>query len=114
MRIRDITERKLPRQLKDPSKEVMVSKNGKTIVIDKDKEKDYLDKGWGLAEAATPGATSAGSIASIASVPGAKRKVAKKGKYGAPKAPQKKKSDGTVQNALDINNNLMGGVAIKR
>lgn len=48
---RDITERKEVRQLKDPSKEVMVSKNGKTIVIDKDKEKDYLNKGWGLAEA---------------------------------------------------------------
>lgn len=114
MRIRDITERKLPRQLKDPSKEVMVSKNGKTIVIDKDKEKDYLDKGWGLAEAATPGATSAGSIASIASVPGAKRKVAKKGRYGAPEAPQVKNPDGTAKNALDVNKNIMGGKAIKR
>jgi hypothetical protein len=107
-------EAKLPRQLKDPSKEVMVSKNGKTIVIDKDKEKDYLDKGWGLAEAATPGATSAGAIASIASVPGAKRKVAKKGKYGAPEAPQIKNPDGTAKNALDVNKNIMGGKAIKR
>ena len=171
-------EAKLPRQLKDPSKEVMVSKNGKTIVIDKDKEKDYLDKGWGLAEAATPdpkvvakfadvdpkhrsyyimkwaeekgidgddamelagyekdgyigagawnwryvgldeaatpGATSAGAIASIASVPGAKRKVAKKGKYGAPEAPQVKNPDGTAKNALDVNKNIMGGKPIKR
>ena len=41
------------RQLKDPSKEVMVSKGGKTIVIDKSKEKEYLSKGWGLAESAS-------------------------------------------------------------
>ena len=41
-----------------------------------------------LDEEATPGGTSAGAIATIASVPGAKRKVSKGGKYGAPKAPQ--------------------------
>ena len=40
----------LPRQLKDKKKETMVSKNGKTIVIDKSQEKDYLSKGWALAE----------------------------------------------------------------
>ena len=65
-------------------------------------------------EAATPGATSAGAIASIASVPGAKRKVAKKGKYGAPEAPQVKNPDGTAKNALDVNKNIMGGKTIKR
>ena len=40
----------LPRQLKDKKKETMVSKNGKTIVIDKSQEKEYLSKGWSLAE----------------------------------------------------------------
>ena len=40
----------LPRQLNDPKKEVMVSKHDKTIVIDKEKEQEYLAKGWKLAE----------------------------------------------------------------
>jgi hypothetical protein len=38
------------RQMKDPKKDSMVSKGGKTIVIDKSKEKEYLKKGWSLAE----------------------------------------------------------------
>ena len=38
------------RQFKDPKKDSMVSKKGKTIVIDKSKEKEYLKKGWQLAE----------------------------------------------------------------
>ena len=38
------------RQLKDPKKDSMVVKNGKTIVIDKSKEKEDLKKGWELAE----------------------------------------------------------------
>ena len=38
------------RQMKDPKKDSMVAKNGKTIVIDKSKEKEYLKKGWTLAE----------------------------------------------------------------
>lgn len=38
------------RQMKDPKKDSMVTKGGKTIVIDKDKEKEYLKKGWTLAE----------------------------------------------------------------
>jgi len=67
-----------------------------------------------LDEEATPGGTSAGSIATIASVPGAKRKVSKSGKYGAPKAPQATKADGTAKNALDMKANVMGGKAIKR
>lgn len=40
------------RQFKDPKKDSMVSKGGKTIVIDKSKEKEYLKKGWQLAEKA--------------------------------------------------------------
>ena len=38
------------RQLKDPKKEVMVSKGGKVIVIDKEDQDKYLKKGWELAE----------------------------------------------------------------
>ena len=38
------------RQMKDPKKDVMVVKNKKVIVIDKGKEKEYLKKGWQLAE----------------------------------------------------------------
>lgn len=38
------------RQMKDPKKDSMVSKGNKTIVIDKSKEKEYLKKGWQLAE----------------------------------------------------------------
>ena len=38
------------RQMKDPKKDSMVQKGGKTIVIDKSKEKEYLKKGWSLAE----------------------------------------------------------------
>lgn len=41
------------RQFKDPKKDSMVSKKGKTIVIDKSKEKEYLKKGWQLAEKKT-------------------------------------------------------------
>lgn len=38
------------RQMKNPKKDSMVQKGGKTIVIDKSKEKEYLRKGWSLAE----------------------------------------------------------------
>ena len=65
-------------------------------------------------ETATAGGTSAGAIASVANPPSAHFKPKKRGKYGAPEAPQKKKKDGTAQNALDLSNNLMGGKAIKR
>jgi hypothetical protein len=40
----------LPRQMKDPKKDAMVSKGGKVKVIDKDKEKDHLKKGFTRAE----------------------------------------------------------------
>lgn len=72
------------------------------------------EKGSCVKEDATAGATSAGNIAAVASVPGAKRKVSKKGKYGAPTAPQATNADGTAKNALDLNTNVMGGKAIKR
>lgn len=42
------------RQMKNPKKDSMVQKGGKTIVIDKSKEKEYLRKGWSLAEAFEP------------------------------------------------------------
>ena len=45
-----VKEKKLPRQMLDPKKDVMVVKNNKVIVIDKSKEKEFLKKGWGLAE----------------------------------------------------------------
>jgi hypothetical protein len=38
------------RQLKDPKKDSLVTKDGKTIVIDKSKEAEYLKKGWTLSE----------------------------------------------------------------
>ena len=41
---------KSPRQLKDPKTEYMVSKDDKTIVIDKKEWPTYKAKGWGLAE----------------------------------------------------------------
>lgn len=65
-------------------------------------------------EDATAGATSAGNIASVANPTAAKSKPTKKGKYGAPQAPQKKNPDGTAKNALDVKDNLMGGKTVKR
>ena len=63
-----------------------------------------------LDEEATAGGTNASSMALVAN-PTVKTK---KGKYGAPKAPQATKADGTAKNALDMNPNVMGGKAIKR
>ena len=65
-------------------------------------------------EIATAGATSAGNIATVASPPAAYHKPKKRGKYGAPQAPQKKHPDGTTKNALDISNNIMSGKPVKR
>ena len=42
------------RQYKDPKTEYMVSKDGKTIVIDKKDWPTYQAKGWGLAEEVSP------------------------------------------------------------
>ena len=64
-------------------------------------------------ETATAGATSAGNIASVANPTMAYGHRPKDSK-GLPKAPQKKKADGTAVNALDMGNNLMGGGTVKR
>lgn len=73
-----------------------------------------LDAFGGIGETASAGSTSAGAIASVANPVTAHAKVTKKGKYGAPKAPQKTNPDGTAKNALDMPNNIMGGKTIKR
>lgn len=67
-----------------------------------------------VSEDATAGATTAGNIASVANPNMAYAKPKKRGKYGAPKAPQKKNPDGTAKNALDDNTGLMSGKPVKR
>lgn len=67
-----------------------------------------------IGETATAGGTSAGSIATVANPVAAHFKPKKRGKYGAPEAPQYKNSDGTAKNALDTSGNLMSGKPIKR
>jgi len=67
----------------------------------------------GINEDASAGGTSAGNIASVANPPAAKQKI-KKDKNGIPVAPQHKNADGTAANALDVDDNLMGGKTIKR
>ena len=67
-----------------------------------------------LGETATAGGTSAGAIASVANPTAAHSKPKKRGKYGAPEAPQKKNPNGTAKNALDVDNNLMGSKLLKR
>ena len=47
---REYSKEKQPRQLKDPNKEVLVQKDGKVVTIDKNRKKEYLAKGWTLAE----------------------------------------------------------------
>jgi hypothetical protein len=54
---------------------------------------------WEIMETASAGGTSAGAIAAVAN-PGTAKK--------------KKNKNGTVKNALDTNDNLMGGAAVKR
>lgn len=67
-----------------------------------------------IGETATAGGTSAGNIATVANPTAAHFKPKKRGKYGAPQAPQHKHSDGTAKNALDTASNIMGGKPIKR
>mgnify|MGYP001978793113 FL=1 len=50
VKVKSFFELREARQMKDPKKDSMVQKGGKTIVIDKSKEKEYLKKGWSLAE----------------------------------------------------------------
>ena len=65
-------------------------------------------------EMASSGATSSSAISTVINPSVAKSKPKNNGKYGAPVAAQKKNSDGTVKNALDIGNNIFGGKTIKR
>jgi hypothetical protein len=55
---------------------------------------------WEIMETASAGGSSAGGIAAVAN-PGATAK-------------KKKNKNGTVKNALDSSDNLMGGKAVKR
>ena len=64
-------------------------------------------------ETATAGGTSASSIATVANPSTARQKI-KRDKNGLPIAPQLKNADGTAKNALNMNNNLLGGKTIKR
>jgi hypothetical protein len=64
-------------------------------------------------ESASAGGTSAGAVASVANPTAAKVK-AKLDKNGVPIAPQKKNKNGTAKNALDVNDNIMGGRPVKR
>jgi hypothetical protein len=65
----------------------------------------------GIGETATAGATSAGNVASVSNK---QSNPTKKGKHGAPEAPQHKNKDGTVKNALNTDDNLFGGKTVKR
>tara|TARA_B100001057_G_C22146980_1_gene680465 strand:- start:15 stop:227 length:213 start_codon:yes stop_codon:yes gene_type:complete len=65
-----------------------------------------------ITEAASAGATASGNIANIANPIQARQKL-KRDKNGIPMAPQKKNPDGTVKNALDVKDNVMG-TPIKR
>ena len=65
-----------------------------------------------MGEAATAGATASGNIAAVANPAIANQKI-KRDKNGIPVAPQKKNPNGTVKNALDMKNNIMGTV-VKR
>ena len=66
-----------------------------------------------IVESASAGATSSGNIAVVANPIQAHAKIPKD-KNGIPKAPQKKKADGTAKNALDLPDNIMGSKLIKR
>ena len=58
--------------------------------------------------------TSASDIAALPNPRAAHSKPKKKGRYGAPQAPQRKNPDGTAKNAVDIDDTLMGSKTIKR
>ena len=66
-----------------------------------------------ITESATATATASASMATVANPVQAYAKV-KRDKNGIPSAPQKKKSDGTAVNALDVKSNIMGTPLVKR
>ena len=65
-----------------------------------------------ITEAASTGATVSGNVAVVVNPAQARQKL-KKDKNGVPVAPQKLNPNGTVKNALDVDDNIMGNV-IKR
>ena len=65
-----------------------------------------------IMEDATATSTASGNIATVANPVQAHAKIPVD-KNGIPKAPQKKKPDGTAVNALDVKSNIMG-TPIKR
>jgi hypothetical protein len=65
-----------------------------------------------ITEAASAGATSSGNFATLATPIQSNQKL-KTDKNGIPVAPQKLNPNGTVKNALDVDDNVMGNV-IKR
>lgn len=65
-----------------------------------------------IKEAASACATSSGNIASVANPVQAHQKL-KRDKNGIPKAPQILNPNGTVKNALDVADNVMGSI-VKR
>jgi len=66
-----------------------------------------------ITESASTTATASGNIATVANPVQAHAKIPLD-KNGIPKAPQKKKSDGTTVNALDVKSNIMGTPLVKR
>jgi hypothetical protein len=66
-----------------------------------------------IMETASATATASGNMAVVANPVQAHAKL-KRDKNGIPTAPQKKKSDGTAVNALDVKSNIMGTPLVKR
>ena len=65
-----------------------------------------------IMETASATATASGNIAAVPNPAPAHAKIPVD-KNGIPKAPQKKKPDGTAVNALDVKANIMGSI-VKR
>jgi len=66
-----------------------------------------------IMEDATATATASGNTAVLPNPVQAHAKIPVD-KNGIPKAPQKKKPDGTAVNALDVKSNIMGTPLVKR
>ena len=66
-----------------------------------------------IGEVATAGATSAGNVATVANPAHAYGEIPRD-KNGIPKKKSRKKSDGTVVNALDADDNFFSGKVAKR
>ena len=66
-----------------------------------------------IMETASATATASGNMSVVVNPVQAHAKL-KRDKNGIPTAPQKKKSDGTAVNALDVKSNIMGTPLVKR